>query len=153
VRFLVLSVAIMKVTAFWDTAPRRFVVYRRSRGAYCLHHQGDDRPNGCRSNHLWYVGQILRECTAQYPRRLSSSNLKQRTTASSTSLPISRSIHTFIRSYTTTAVKEASPDKLCKHQRFGRRRQTEVQNYVPSLQMAKKMHTGEQLTEKQKRRK
>jgi hypothetical protein len=33
----------MKVTAFWDTAPRSLVeVYRRFRDAYCLHHQGDD---------------------------------------------------------------------------------------------------------------
>jgi hypothetical protein len=35
----------MKITDFWDVAPCSLVeVYRRFRGACCLHHQGDD---GC----------------------------------------------------------------------------------------------------------
>jgi hypothetical protein len=33
----------MKITALWDTAPCSLVEVDRSlRGAYCLHHQGDD---------------------------------------------------------------------------------------------------------------
>jgi hypothetical protein len=32
----------MKMTVFWDVAPCSLVeIYRRFRGAYCLHHQGD----------------------------------------------------------------------------------------------------------------
>jgi hypothetical protein len=32
-----------KMTVFWDFAPRSLVeVDRRFRGAYCLHHQGDE---------------------------------------------------------------------------------------------------------------
>jgi hypothetical protein len=35
-----------KITVLWDVAPCSLVeVYRRFRGAYCLHHQGDDHPN------------------------------------------------------------------------------------------------------------
>jgi hypothetical protein len=31
----------MKMTVFWDVSPCSLVeVYRRFRGAYCLHHQG-----------------------------------------------------------------------------------------------------------------
>jgi hypothetical protein len=31
----------MKLTVLWDAAPRSLVeVYRRCRGAYCLHHEG-----------------------------------------------------------------------------------------------------------------
>jgi hypothetical protein len=41
----------MKFRVFWDVAPCSHVeVYRRFRGAYCLHHQGDNVT--CR---LWYV--------------------------------------------------------------------------------------------------
>jgi hypothetical protein len=33
----------MKMTAFWDVAPCSLIeVYGRFRGAYCLHHQGDE---------------------------------------------------------------------------------------------------------------
>jgi hypothetical protein len=43
VRFQVLTEASMKFTVFWDVAPCSHVeVDRRFRGAYCLHHQGDD---------------------------------------------------------------------------------------------------------------
>jgi hypothetical protein len=43
VRFLVLTAASMKFRLFWDVAPCSHVeVDRRFRGAYCLHHQGDD---------------------------------------------------------------------------------------------------------------
>jgi hypothetical protein len=41
VRFQVLTAASMKVTVFWDVTPCSLVeVYRRFRGACCLHHQG-----------------------------------------------------------------------------------------------------------------
>jgi hypothetical protein len=41
VRFQVLTVASMKMIAFWDTTPCSLVgVDCRLRGAYCLHHQG-----------------------------------------------------------------------------------------------------------------
>jgi hypothetical protein len=43
VRFRALVATNMKMTAFWDVALCSFVdVDRRFRGAYCLHHQGDD---------------------------------------------------------------------------------------------------------------
>jgi hypothetical protein len=42
VRFHVLTVTSMKLTAFWDIAPCSFVeVDRRFSRAYCLHHQGE----------------------------------------------------------------------------------------------------------------
>jgi hypothetical protein len=40
VRYQVLTAASLKITVFWDSLVE---VYRRFRGAYCLHHQGDDR--------------------------------------------------------------------------------------------------------------
>jgi hypothetical protein len=43
VRFQALTAANVKMTAFWDIEPRSLVeVDRRFRGAYCLHHQGDE---------------------------------------------------------------------------------------------------------------
>jgi hypothetical protein len=43
VRVHVLTEAIMKMMAFWGIALCGLVeVNRRFRGAYCLHHQGDD---------------------------------------------------------------------------------------------------------------
>jgi hypothetical protein len=43
----VLRAASMKVRAFWDIAPRSLVeVDQRFRGAYCLHHDGDDPDDG-----------------------------------------------------------------------------------------------------------
>jgi hypothetical protein len=42
-RFLVLMLASMKCVVFWDVAPCSHVeVDRRFRGAYCLHHKGDE---------------------------------------------------------------------------------------------------------------
>lgn len=50
------------IAVFWDVAPRSLVkVYRRCRGAYCLHHQG--------RKHFWNVCKILTDCTAQHSRR------------------------------------------------------------------------------------
>jgi hypothetical protein len=50
----------MKVTAFWDMALCSLVeVDRRFRGAYCLHRQGDHRPDYGGSKHLLNVGQLL----------------------------------------------------------------------------------------------
>jgi hypothetical protein len=45
----------MKMTIFWDVAPCSFIeFYRRFRGTYCLHRQGDHasvwEPMGCASN-------------------------------------------------------------------------------------------------------
>jgi hypothetical protein len=40
-------------------------VYRRFTDAYCLHHQSDD----CGSKHLWNVGKLLSDYTAQQPSR------------------------------------------------------------------------------------
>jgi hypothetical protein len=63
VRFQVPSTASMKMTVFWVIAPCSLVeVYRRFRGTYCLHHQGDE----CK---------LLPDYTAQQPRRQPSSNL------------------------------------------------------------------------------
>jgi hypothetical protein len=42
VRFQVLAAGSMKITALWDVASCSFGVDRRFRGAYCLHHQGDE---------------------------------------------------------------------------------------------------------------
>jgi hypothetical protein len=42
-RFHVLTAASMNMTVFRDVAPCSLVeVYRRFRGAYCLHYQGDE---------------------------------------------------------------------------------------------------------------
>jgi hypothetical protein len=42
VRFQVLTVASMKMVVFWDVAPCSLAeIYRRFRGVYSLHHQGD----------------------------------------------------------------------------------------------------------------
>jgi hypothetical protein len=60
----------MKMTVFWDAVPCSLVeVYRRFRGAYCLHH----RPDGG-SKHLWNVGKLT-DYTAQHPSRQSPSYL------------------------------------------------------------------------------
>jgi hypothetical protein len=41
VRFQVLvSASMMFRIVFWDVLPCKIIVYRRFRGAYCLHHQG-----------------------------------------------------------------------------------------------------------------
>jgi hypothetical protein len=57
----------IKVTAFWEKAPRNLVEVYRFRRACCLY-QGDDWS----STHLWNVGLLQRSCMAIYPRRLSS---------------------------------------------------------------------------------
>jgi hypothetical protein len=44
-KFQLLTTASIKVTVFWDAAPCGLVVYRRFRGAYCLHHQGETSLN------------------------------------------------------------------------------------------------------------
>jgi hypothetical protein len=59
---------IRKTTVFWDVAPCSLIeVYRRFRGAYCLLMH---RPDDGGSMHLWNVLQLLRDYTAQYPKRL-----------------------------------------------------------------------------------
>jgi hypothetical protein len=75
-RFQDLMVASMKMTALWDTAPYNFVeVDWRFRGAYCLHHQGDEPhcPDNGGNRHLWNVGLLQQDYMALYPRKLSSS--------------------------------------------------------------------------------
>jgi hypothetical protein len=43
VRFQVLKAASMMFrVVFWDILPCKMIVDRRFRGAYCLHHQGDE---------------------------------------------------------------------------------------------------------------
>jgi hypothetical protein len=56
----------MKIGAFWDIALCSLGVDQHFRGAYCLHHKGDDAGG---SMHLCNVG-LLRDYTALYPRRL-----------------------------------------------------------------------------------
>jgi hypothetical protein len=47
---------ILKVTDFWDVAPCILIeIGRRFRGAYCLRHQDDGRPNNGRRKDLWNV--------------------------------------------------------------------------------------------------
>jgi hypothetical protein len=59
VRFQVLTAANMKFRfVFWDVLPCKIIVYRRFRGAYCLHHQGFSlrRPGfALRSVHMKFV--------------------------------------------------------------------------------------------------
>jgi hypothetical protein len=43
VRFFILTAACMKMNPFWDVGPCSLVkIGRLVRGAYCLHHQGDN---------------------------------------------------------------------------------------------------------------
>jgi hypothetical protein len=70
--FKVLVAMSMKMNVFWDVAQCNPVeTDRRFRGAYCLHHQGD---NGG-SKHLRNIGQFVPNYTVQLPRRQSSSVL------------------------------------------------------------------------------
>jgi hypothetical protein len=65
VRIQVLTAANMKTTVFWDIAPCSVVeVYRLFGGSCCLHHQSDGG-----SKHVWNVGKLLPDFTAQQPRR------------------------------------------------------------------------------------
>jgi hypothetical protein len=65
VRFQVLTESSMNMTAFWDTVPCSLVeVGRRFRGAYWLHHQGDES-----SPWLWKQ-YVLDVCFAQSFRDL-----------------------------------------------------------------------------------
>jgi hypothetical protein len=52
VRFQALTAASMKFRVFLDELPCSQVDDRRFRGAYCLHHQGDDGPDDGGSMHL-----------------------------------------------------------------------------------------------------
>jgi hypothetical protein len=64
----------LKFRVFFDVAPCSHVeVDRRFRGAYCLHHQGDDGPDDGGSTHLWNVGPLQRNYTALHSRRLYTS--------------------------------------------------------------------------------
>jgi hypothetical protein len=58
VRFQVLSGTSIKMTALWDMTPCSLViVYRRFRGAYCLHHEDDEKPRGKKKD--WKYKNLL----------------------------------------------------------------------------------------------
>jgi hypothetical protein len=64
----VVCLIFFKFRAFWDVVPCSHVQFdRRFRGAYCLHHQGDDDVG---SAHLRNVSPLQRQYTALHPRRL-----------------------------------------------------------------------------------
>jgi hypothetical protein len=53
VRFQILTAASMKTTGFWDVASCSLLeVYIHVRGAFCLHHRDDERPDDGGSKHL-----------------------------------------------------------------------------------------------------
>jgi hypothetical protein len=61
----VLTAVNTKMAVLWAVAPCRLTwVYRRFRGLYCLHHQGD---NG-NSKNLWNVGKLIPVCRALRPK-------------------------------------------------------------------------------------
>jgi hypothetical protein len=69
VTFQIVTAASMKMAAFWDKPSYSLVELGRClRGAYCLHHH---RPDDGGSKHLWNVGLLLRDYTAQYLKMLS----------------------------------------------------------------------------------
>jgi hypothetical protein len=50
----------MKMGVFWDAAPDSLVdIDRRLRGAYYLHHQGDDRPESIYPDGLALVNTVM----------------------------------------------------------------------------------------------
>jgi hypothetical protein len=64
----------LKMAVFWVVAPCRPVeVYRRFKGACCLHHQGDECPDDGGRKHLWNVGKLLPDYTTQQPTTQPSS--------------------------------------------------------------------------------
>jgi hypothetical protein len=72
VSFIFFTATSMKMTAFWDIALCCLVeVYRHFRGSYCFHCQAPDDDG---SKHVWNVGQLQRDNTAQNCWRLSSLN-------------------------------------------------------------------------------
>jgi hypothetical protein len=67
-------IMVLKMIAFCDIAPCGLVELDwRFRGAFCVHHQGDDCPDGEGSMYFWNVSLLLWDYTGLYPRRLSSS--------------------------------------------------------------------------------
>jgi hypothetical protein len=61
VRFQVLTMVSMKMIAFWDIAPRSLIVVdRHFRGAYCLHHQGDEWRQDAPLKHQKYYNETTR---------------------------------------------------------------------------------------------
>jgi hypothetical protein len=61
------------MTVFWKVVLCGLVVYRRFRGACCLHQQ--NAPNEWGSKHLWNVGTLLPDYTSHHPRTRSSLKL------------------------------------------------------------------------------
>jgi hypothetical protein len=63
---LCVSCSLYEAAAFWAIVPCSLVeVYLCFIGACCLHHQGDEWG----SKHLWNIGKLLPDYTAQQPRR------------------------------------------------------------------------------------
>jgi hypothetical protein len=72
VRFQVVTAANMKMAVSWNIALCSLVeVHRRFSSTYWLHHQGDKDVG---SEHLWNVGKLLPDYTAQYSRKQPSSS-------------------------------------------------------------------------------
>jgi hypothetical protein len=73
----ILTAVIMKMAVVWVVAPCNLVwVYQRFRGLYCLHHQGDDRPDDGGSTDFWNVGKLMLVYMALQPRRQPSSRIE-----------------------------------------------------------------------------
>jgi hypothetical protein len=69
--WFLLFLFILKMIVLWYIAPYSLAgVDRCFRHAYCIHYQGDDRPDDGRSMHVWNVDLLQRDYTALYPRRL-----------------------------------------------------------------------------------
>jgi hypothetical protein len=67
VKFDVLTAASTKMAVFWVVALCSPVaVYRRFRGACCLHHQGDYKPPSCHSS----FSHVTLVCQVRTPERL-----------------------------------------------------------------------------------
>jgi hypothetical protein len=61
VRFQVLTATSMKMSVFWDVAPCILVdTGRRFRGAYCLHHQGNDTSWGGLLNNVDQLAKLIK---------------------------------------------------------------------------------------------
>jgi hypothetical protein len=79
VRFQVLTATSMKMTVFWDVVPYSLIeIYRRFRGAYCLHHQGDDEATGVARASVCMKGIVMsrNKCTGELCVSISSRKIK-----------------------------------------------------------------------------
>jgi hypothetical protein len=66
----ILMAASTKMAVLWVAAPCSLVeVYQLFRGAFCLRHQGGDRPDDGGSKFVWNVGKLISDHTALHARR------------------------------------------------------------------------------------